>query len=229
VSAADPYTQWDAAYVLGALSPDERSEFEQHLAGCDRCRVAVGELAGMPGLLAQVPAAEAWVMLDDPPNPTDLSDPTPAAPSADVLPLPQPVAVTQRARWWQLAAAAVLVAVLGGLGGYSVRALTDERAAQRLAFTAVAPSGLTAVVDLAPVPAGTEVRVECQYAEETQGETYSVWVVDAAGRGSEVKPWTARPNRVMHPSGVSPLSLRSISAVEIRSGDAGQVLLRAER
>ena len=108
MSAADRYTEWDAAYVLGALSPDERGEFEQHLAGCDRCRAAVGELAGLPGLLAQVPPAEAWAMLEDQGDP-----PLPAAPSAplaQVVPLPTR-SRRPRARWWQVAAAAVLVAV----------------------------------------------------------------------------------------------------------------------
>ena len=221
MSAADRYTDWDAAYVLGALAPDERSEFEQHLAGCPRCREAVSELAGMPGLLAQVPPAEAWAMLDD-----DAVGPPPA----EVLPLPTTPAPSRwQPRWWQVAAAAVLVAVLGGLGGYGLRALTYHESDHRLAFSAVVPSPLTAVVDLAPVTGGTDVRVECQYAEQTEGEAYSVWVVDRSGRGSEVKPWTVRPNRVMHPSGVSPLPIDAISAVEIRSGDAGQVLLRADR
>ena len=30
-----PFAHDDAAYVLGALSPGERLEFERHLAGCD--------------------------------------------------------------------------------------------------------------------------------------------------------------------------------------------------
>ncbi|MGI3779318.1 MAG: hypothetical protein ACRYG2_00940 [Janthinobacterium lividum] len=99
---------------------------------------------------------------------------------------------------------------------------------QRLAFWAVVPSPLTAVVDLTPVSGGTDVRVECQYAEVTEGEPYSVWMVDHDGRGSEVEPWTVRPDRVWHPSGVSPLPLDAGAAVEIREGDQGQVLLRAE-
>ena len=44
----DPYREWDAAYVLGALSPRDRRAFEQHLATCAACREAVAELAGMP-------------------------------------------------------------------------------------------------------------------------------------------------------------------------------------
>ena len=30
----DPYAMWDAAYVLGSLSGNERREFEAHLATC---------------------------------------------------------------------------------------------------------------------------------------------------------------------------------------------------
>ena len=51
------FAHHDGAYVLGALSPAERQEFEQHLAGCAECSRAVRELAGLPGLLARVDAS----------------------------------------------------------------------------------------------------------------------------------------------------------------------------
>lgn len=38
------HTRWSedlAAYVLGALSPDEAAEFERHLEGCERCQSEV--------------------------------------------------------------------------------------------------------------------------------------------------------------------------------------------
>ena len=38
----------DGSYVLGALAPGERQEFEHHLSGCAECARAVQELAGMP-------------------------------------------------------------------------------------------------------------------------------------------------------------------------------------
>jgi anti-sigma factor RsiW len=51
---ADEYAMWDAAYVLGSLSSVERRAYEAHLSTCPSCRKAVGELAGMPALLAQL-------------------------------------------------------------------------------------------------------------------------------------------------------------------------------
>ncbi len=48
------FAHLDGSYVLGALSPAERLEFEHHLAGCEECSRSVRELAGLPGLLARV-------------------------------------------------------------------------------------------------------------------------------------------------------------------------------
>ena len=55
----DPCTQRrfdDGAYVLGALSPAERHAFEEHVGDCGKCRDNLASLAGLPGLLARVPA-----------------------------------------------------------------------------------------------------------------------------------------------------------------------------
>ena len=48
--------------MLGALSPAERREFEEHLAGCTTCQAAVSELAGLPGLLGQVAPDDAALL-----------------------------------------------------------------------------------------------------------------------------------------------------------------------
>jgi anti-sigma-K factor RskA len=52
--STDEFALYDAAYVLGALSPADRREFEEHLKGCAACASAVGELAGLPGLMSKV-------------------------------------------------------------------------------------------------------------------------------------------------------------------------------
>src|SRR5437588_1738342 len=106
-------------YVLGALGDAERADFERHLAGCERCRRELDELRGMPGLLAQaaepveVPAGlESRVMgliAREPPRGGERA-------RAAGLPAPR----RARSRWpsaWALgAAAAVAIALLGGLG-----------------------------------------------------------------------------------------------------------------
>lgn len=58
-STADRFRDWDAAYLLGALSHDDRRAFERHLQSCPACRAAVAELAGLPGILGALPVADA--------------------------------------------------------------------------------------------------------------------------------------------------------------------------
>ncbi|TFC01124.1 anti-sigma factor [Cryobacterium adonitolivorans] len=74
---ADRFREWDAAYVLGALSAEDRHAFERHLPTCPACAGAVAELAGLPGILAALPAAEAVALTED------VADGAPAVPTAD--------------------------------------------------------------------------------------------------------------------------------------------------
>jgi len=60
------YAHDDGAYVLGALSPAERSGYERHLAACPACREAVAEIAVLPGLLGRLDSATALQLLADP-------------------------------------------------------------------------------------------------------------------------------------------------------------------
>src|ERR1700735_5837467 len=68
------YATWDAAYVLGSLSPADRREFEGHLCVCPLCSQSVSELSGIPALLSKldggtVAAMDAGDRLDGPPHP----------------------------------------------------------------------------------------------------------------------------------------------------------------
>jgi Putative zinc-finger len=42
------------AYLLGALDPHERFEFEAHIGDCDTCRTELVRLAPLPGMLNQI-------------------------------------------------------------------------------------------------------------------------------------------------------------------------------
>ena len=52
LNGAHDYATWDAAYVLGSLSDDDRHAFEAHLAGCAPCRQSVTELTAISPLLS---------------------------------------------------------------------------------------------------------------------------------------------------------------------------------
>ncbi|VBA40711.1 Anti-sigma-L factor RslA [Mycobacterium innocens] len=58
------YVMWDAAYVLGSLSANDRREFERHLGGCTVCRKAVTELSGMPALLSVLDRDEVAAIVE---------------------------------------------------------------------------------------------------------------------------------------------------------------------
>ncbi|QAY63910.1 hypothetical protein ET495_12460 [Xylanimonas allomyrinae] len=61
----DAYATWDGAYVLGALSPAERDEYEDHLRRCAACARAVAELGELPPLLGMLSAVDAGVRMPD--------------------------------------------------------------------------------------------------------------------------------------------------------------------
>lgn len=236
----DRYVDWDAAYILGALSSEDRISYERHLADCAVCRKQVGELAGLPGLLATLEPAEV-LALDLPMSGLPARDPARVDVTGRAQGAPQhfvpatsrrPV---RRRRW--LAAAASLLALGGaGAGGYALAAAQRPPAQviagpTRLAFSPVAASSMTAVVDLAPVGKRTTITVECQYSgyatDPSNSASYSVWAVSRDGQAQLVTTWQAHPDEVMRPSGSIDLPVSQLAAVEIRRADTGQTIMRA--
>jgi hypothetical protein len=223
----DSYALWDAAYVLGALSPSDRLEFEEHLATCSSCQGAVAEIAGVPGLLAQVGPEDAAQLTES----TAREESMPA----EVLPavLTQVSARRQRMTRLLVGLAAATVLVLGGFAAGSGVLSGGDDEPRRLAFASVGPTNITAVVDLVPVSDGTQLDVECQYGGATAPDPdghyarYSIVVTDRFGRSSTVKDWPVSPNKVMRPSGRTPLQVSQISDVEIQVTATKATVLRA--
>ena len=52
-------------------------------------------------------------------------------------------------------------------------------------------------------------------------------MVDRSGNASEIKEWPATPNKLMRPSGTTPLRTSEIADLEIRQTETDEVLLRA--
>jgi hypothetical protein len=254
-ASPDKFAQWDAAYMLGALSPADRREYEEHLAGCPTCQAAVSELAALPGLLAQVSPADAAMLsmavdnkgghgeaatatateaelMEATATETELIE---AGPPTSLLPKMIKKARTRRRRMLAAVAgiAAAAVLVIGGvvIGTGLIPPRPDSP--QRVAFSQVVPSAITANADVIPGREGTQINVECTYAELNDPrpggghDEYSIFVVDRSGHSEAIKEWPATPNKLMRPSGMTPLRLSQIADLEIRQTDTNEVLLRA--
>ncbi len=233
---ADAYSEWDAAYVLGSLSPTERREFERHLIACDSCSAAVAELAALPGLLAKVPADEA----------SELLRPVGELPVPATL-LPRLIrSVARRRRRTRgfvasavVAAAAAAAAIVLAIplvfpGG----APSTSPTGAGVPLTQVVPGRLSANIRLIAEGWGTRVEMSCRYATAGPStppyrvsgarESYAMYVTDAAGRSTQIATWTAQPGSTVEPSGTTSLALNEISIVDIRSAASGQVLLQGK-
>lgn len=184
----DRYAEWDAAYVLGALSPSDRRAYERHLAECAACRAAVTELAGMPGLLSTLSPAHAEALVaeapgTDPPDDTGLARPgiAPDGGPANVVSLASLAGAARRSRLRRrslsaVAASALLVAgAVGGsvladsgfLGGPGDPGTTPPSAAVAEARTIelrpVGDADMRAELVVTPTTWGTSLRWSCHY------------------------------------------------------------------
>ena len=234
--AEDRYTDWDAAYVLGALSAQERREYERHLAGCGPCREAVTELAGMPAVLSELSAEQA-VALAAP-------DGDGGAPGgAQVVPIAALAAAAgrrrRRRRIWQGAAAVALMAAGGVAGSVLGDRGTASEAADVTAITldSVDGSNVTADVRLTPSTWGTRMEWSCSYPSSggsgrpapAQSSVYELVLVGADGSRTVVATWTGDGDD--HASGLlasSAVPMEDITRIELAVEDADLVLAAAE-
>lgn len=235
-SGRDEFGRYDGAYVLGALSPAERQEFENHLLRCADCARAVRELAGLPGLLSRVPLEDALMAPVEPPPDTLL----PA--------LVREVRRRQRQRRWLTGAAAAVAAaavalgavrVAGGLGqgaglagpprpvGSSTSTVRPDPGA---ALTEVNPTLLAANVRFETMAWGTRLDLTCVYGDggsygAPDTPSYALVVRNRRGVSEQVATWQAVPGRTTTVMGAVSWNPDDIATVEVRTPD-GRPLLR---
>jgi hypothetical protein len=226
-----PFTQDAGAYVLGALSPAERLEFERHLDGCDRCTKALGELAGLPGLLSRVDAG----VLESPPA----AEPVPAS----LLPaLSRQVRRARRRRTVAAAGlAAAVVAVIaplmlwlvGDRGGEVPPRPATSSASPAAAARDMEPVGdvpLRASITLEQVAWGTRIAVTCTYDPDLAeyglpaAVRYTLVVRTRDGGAEEVGSWRSVGGRTTRLTAATAAALADIESVEVHAPDERVVL-----
>ncbi|HWU47681.1 MAG TPA: zf-HC2 domain-containing protein [Humibacter sp.] len=187
MSDHERYAEWDAAYVLGALGAADRREFEDHSAGCPDCRSAVAELAGVPGLLGALSAADAFAMLEvaapgasaaggevvTPATSIEAVRHAPAAEPTSRIPPPSDllarlharVTRARRIRSWTVGSLTVALAAAAAVVGLVLPGAIDavQHPAVAVSLQQTMPGPVSASVRLTSLPWGTSISMTCTY------------------------------------------------------------------
>jgi hypothetical protein len=220
----------DGAYILGALSPAERAEFEGHLATCPPCRESVASLAVLPGLLGRLDPATGGPRLGA------LGLQATASPP-ELLPRLLTAAGAQRRAQRRrnlltTAAAAVVAAVVAtaiGIGG-SLFGRTPEATitapVEQMTFTAMQPAGqyggVAAEIGLRPEATGTVVEVRCLYHGKNQGN-WPIWLVVFPRTQEEAEAigsWVANPGAEVNVTAVTHYAPAEIARIELQTSNS---------
>jgi anti-sigma factor RsiW len=220
------YETWDAAYVLGSLSPADRREFEAHLNVCASCRQAVAELSGMPALLSKLDGETV----------ASINEATePPAPAPNLLPSLL-FAVRRRRRrsrlvtWSSSAAAAVLLSVglFIGVSGHSPTPAPLQATASGLPMSQIGTTALASTVSVSSQHWGTfiDLRCVCLAPVYAHHDRLAMVVVGRDGSHTQLATWVAEPGHTATPAGSISTPVDQIAAVQVVSADNGQVLLQ---
>jgi anti-sigma-K factor RskA len=175
----DAFADFDGAYVLGALSQEDRQAYEQHLAVCESCAESVRSLQSLPGLLATVE------------NPKELE--AAPEPPATLLPglLREVRRVQRRRRWYTGGIAAAVAACIAAIVVLVARA-DNGPGGHPLQMQPVAASSMHATADVQAVSWGTRIELKCSYDASTlypPDSAYSLVAVDRAGHQHDLGSW----------------------------------------
>jgi anti-sigma factor RsiW len=223
------YAMWDAAYVLGSLSPSDRLEFEAHLSGCPFCSQAVAELSGMPALLSKLDGGTVAAI--------NAGDQTaePPVPAPDLLPSLL-FAVRRRRRrsrlmTWTATSAAAAVLAIGlfvGVASHSPTSSPPQASVSALTMSQVGTRALASTVSLSSQRWGTFIDLNCVclapvYAHH---DRLAMVVVNRDGTHTQLATWVAEPGHTATPAGSISTPVDQIAAVQVVSADNGHVLLQ---
>jgi anti-sigma-K factor RskA len=172
-----------AAYALGTLDAEDRSQLEAHLPGCAECQEVLASVEGLPRLLAMVPP-EAVVSG----SPADEGALPEAQPSEAMYQRLLTAALTRRRsrRRLALTAAAAVLVVGAGAGGVAIYEARSGPAVQVVAGSA---GQVKATVWLRATSTGTSLRLELTGVPSE--EHCRLVVVDRDGHREVSSTWVA--------------------------------------
>lgn len=227
----DRFRDWDAAYVLGALSSEDRRAYEQHLATCADCSSDVAELAGLPGILSKLTPSDAVALLTEEDILSGVDEHLRDGVHAPGLVQRLAVAARRRRRRirFSVLGAAVAIIAIFVVGGIAI--LPGQ--APVVATVAMAPvhqQVITADMQVTQKGWGTRFDWSCSYTsdawESTTPVSYDLLVTQKSGTQTIVATWSSSGPKATGLSASSDIATGDIRSVEIRVSGTSTPLLR---
>jgi hypothetical protein len=214
----DDLADWDAAYVLGALTLEDRRTYEAYLAANPERAAHLTEFAGLPGILNALSREEAVALIRE-------GGDVPADGQVDMVPsLAQAAAKRQRRSRRTLltaaAAAAAAALIAGGVVGATVFPQSTAPT-QTVAMQAMPPTprgGLTAELAVSEKKWGTELNWACQYTKDWSRnvKSYDIVVTTHDGVQTAVGSWSPAGEEASGLSAATSIPTSQIRSVDIR-------------
>lgn len=236
-ATTDDFRDWDAAYVLGMLSAEDRRSYERHLGSCPACSAALAELAGLPGILGSLSTEEAVAL-------TVVTDAATLHDSAHEPGLVQRLAATsvrrRRRSRLRLAGVAVLATAVLAVGGFFVGSSIAAPPARPAAIPMTALVGNAVAADLTVTSKkwGTRLDWDCSYGSSSSSGSgssggsadmdYDLVVTEKNGTEVVVASWSAYGQAAKNLSASTRVATSDIRSVDIRVEGSPTALARAK-
>jgi hypothetical protein len=223
----DDIANWDGAYVLGALSPEERLAYEDYLAANPQRAAALTEFAGLPGILNALSPEEAIALIAEPD--AKAGD----APVVDMMPSLARAAERRqkRSRRAVLATVVATAAVFLAVGVFVATALLPRSTGQSTpTLQAMAPGardGVTAALAVSEKKWGTRFDWRCDYTKDwaRNVSSYDLVVTTDDGQQTTVGSWAPAGDEATGLAAATVIPTSKIRTVDIRVAGTTQPLV----
>lgn len=209
----DQYTELCELYALGVLDPGERTEFENHLAGCEDCRASLAQAVELNDMILSA---------------TPQIKPRPQLRTRVLAGFGQPVEERRPFFSWALAFAAVAALVLAYFAWnaeHAARLSNGVELARLREIQQILQSSTTKQVNFGPQPSephGTifvdqkrgMILIADGLAAPQAGQTYESWVIPKNGAPIPIEPFATSDGRgisLLH----SPVPVSDLKAIAV--------------
>jgi hypothetical protein len=205
------------AYVLGALTPDERDEIDSHLSGCPACVAELDSMTSLPLFLDLISGEEVALMGAGSPGPDDgLIDRVVAAALSERR-------AVRRKRWLVSVAAAVVLIAGSSVAGVVLSQSNHPKVVNAAVFHATDPT-THAWAQISVQPKLWGAAIDLKLTGVPAGEHCKLVAVGYDGSSDVAASWEATYKGSLNLTGATSLQLASTAAYDVVTFDGKRLV-----